>query len=166
MSTQLAREWAGSEWTGLACWPVSLERATGKFCYTLHLSDAERVTLTEVGYLLGRKALERVTVSAKPATIRGWYRKLIANKFHGSKTRRTQGRPWMVRSRRSARPHHEGERSVARLLVQPVSPCSCTKRSWWRGRMIDSSAGHSRRKSFGACGGRLPIPSATANCKR
>jgi hypothetical protein len=30
---------------------------------------------------------------AKPDTILGWYRKLIANKFDGSKARRSHGRP-------------------------------------------------------------------------
>ena len=59
----------------------------------LHLSDAERATLAEIGHRLGRKSLEDIAVSAKPDTILGWYRKLIANKFDGSKARRTQGRP-------------------------------------------------------------------------
>ena len=59
----------------------------------LHLSDAERATLAEIGHRLGRKSLEDLAVSAKPDTILGWYRKLIANKFDGSKARRTQGRP-------------------------------------------------------------------------
>jgi putative transposase len=59
----------------------------------LHLSDAERTTLDEIGHRLGRKSLEDIAVSAKPDTILGWYRKLIANKFDGSKARRTHGRP-------------------------------------------------------------------------
>jgi transposase InsO family protein len=59
----------------------------------LYLSDAERATLAEIGHRLGRKSLEDVAVSAKPETILGWYRKLIANKFDGSKSRRTHGRP-------------------------------------------------------------------------
>ena len=50
----------------------------------LHLSDAERATLAEIARRLGRKSLEDIAVSAKPDTIRGWYRKLIANKFDGS----------------------------------------------------------------------------------
>ncbi len=53
----------------------------------LLLSDAERVTLAEIGHRLGRKALEEVAAVAKPDTILGWYRKLIANKFDGSKAR-------------------------------------------------------------------------------
>ena len=59
----------------------------------LLLSDAERATLAEIGHRLGRKALEEVAATAKPNTILGWYRKLIANKFDGSKSRRTHGRP-------------------------------------------------------------------------
>ena len=59
----------------------------------LLLSDAERATLAEIGHRLGRKALEGVAATAKPNTILGWYRKLIANKFDGSKSRRTHGRP-------------------------------------------------------------------------
>ena len=58
----------------------------------LHLSDAERATLAEVAHRVGRKSLEDIAVSAKPDTILGWYRKLIANKFDGSKARRTHGR--------------------------------------------------------------------------
>src|SRR5438105_2423342 len=42
---------------------------------------------------LGRKALADVAATAKPETILGWYRKLIANKFDGSKSRRRVGRP-------------------------------------------------------------------------
>ena len=37
--------------------------------------------------------LEDVAAAAKPDTILGWYRKLIANKFDGSKFRRSVGRP-------------------------------------------------------------------------
>ena len=59
----------------------------------LRLSDAERATLAEIGHRLGRKALEEVAATAKPDTILGWYRKLIANKFDGSKARGTHGRP-------------------------------------------------------------------------
>jgi Integrase core domain len=59
----------------------------------LLLSDAERSTLAEIGHRVGRKALEEVAAAAKPDTILGWYRKLIASKFDGSKARRTHGRP-------------------------------------------------------------------------
>jgi len=51
------------------------------------------VTLAEIAHRLGRKALEDVANAAKPDTIPCWYRKLIAHKFDGSKSRRYPGRP-------------------------------------------------------------------------
>ena len=59
----------------------------------LLLTDAEKATLAEIGYRLGRKALEDVAQAARPDTILGWYRKLVARKFDGSKSRRYPGRP-------------------------------------------------------------------------
>ena len=59
----------------------------------LRLSDPERSTLAEIGKRLGRKALAQVACVAKPDTILGWYRRLIAQKFDGSKHRRCPGRP-------------------------------------------------------------------------
>jgi putative transposase len=59
----------------------------------LVLSDSEKRTLAEIGYRLGRKALEDVANAAKPDTILGWYRKLVAQKFDGSKARRNVGGP-------------------------------------------------------------------------
>jgi len=59
----------------------------------LLLSDAEKRTLADIGHRLGRKALKDVANSAKPDTILGWYRRLIARKFDGSKARRYPGRP-------------------------------------------------------------------------
>ena len=59
----------------------------------LLLSDPQKRTLAEIGYRLGRKALEDIANAAKPETILGWYRKLIAQKFDGSKARRKVGRP-------------------------------------------------------------------------
>ncbi len=58
----------------------------------LLLSEADKATLAEIAHRLGRKALEEVA-AAKPDTILGWYRKLIANKFDGSRFRRSAGRP-------------------------------------------------------------------------
>src|SRR4029077_15449841 len=57
------------------------------------LSEGEKATLAEIAHRLGRNALEDVAATAKPDTILGWYRKLIANKFDGSKFRRSVGRP-------------------------------------------------------------------------
>jgi len=59
----------------------------------LRLTDAERMTLAEIAYRLGRKALEDVANVVKPDTLLGWYRRLIARKFDGSQSRRYPGRP-------------------------------------------------------------------------
>ena len=71
----------------------------------LRLTDAERMTLAEIAHRLGRKALEDVANVVKPDTLLGWYRRLVARKFDGSKSRRYPGRPriddeieqWVVR---------------------------------------------------------------------
>jgi hypothetical protein len=57
------------------------------------LNNGERATLAEIGKRLGRKALQKVASVAKPDTILAWYRKLIAQKFDGSKQRPSVGRP-------------------------------------------------------------------------
>ena len=59
----------------------------------LHLSDAERRTLAEIGKKLGKQALEEIAKAAKPDTILGWHRKLVAEKFDGSSQRKSLGRP-------------------------------------------------------------------------
>jgi putative transposase len=65
----------------------------------LRLSDAERATLGEIGHRLGRQAVEEVAHAARPDTILGWYRRLVARKFDGSKSRLYPGRPkidWLI----------------------------------------------------------------------
>src|SRR4051794_26197793 len=57
------------------------------------LTDPQRATLAQIGKRLGREALHQVAGVARPDTILGWYRKLIAQKFDGSKYRRYPGRP-------------------------------------------------------------------------
>jgi hypothetical protein len=59
----------------------------------LRLRDSERRTLAEIGKRLGRKLLSDVACVAKPETILGWYRRLIASKFDGSRHRSYPGRP-------------------------------------------------------------------------
>jgi len=59
----------------------------------VQLSNPERVTLAEIGRRLGRRALHEVACVAKPDTILAWYRRLIAQKFDGSKHRQYPGRP-------------------------------------------------------------------------
>jgi putative transposase len=59
----------------------------------VQLSDAERLTLSEIGRKLGKKALEDVAQIVKPDTILAWQRKLAADKFDGSTRRKSSGRP-------------------------------------------------------------------------
>ena len=59
----------------------------------MRLTDAERMTLAEIAHRLGRKALEDVANVVKSDTLMGWYRRLVARKFDGSKSRRYPGRP-------------------------------------------------------------------------
>jgi putative transposase len=75
----------------------------------LLLSDAEKATLAEIAHRLGRKALEELSAVAKPDTRLAWYRKLIADKFDGSKFRKSQGRP---------RVDEETERLVVRMAKE------------------------------------------------
>src|SRR5262249_10291738 len=62
----------------------------------VRLSDSERRTLAEIGKRLGRKFLSDVACVAKPETILGWYGRLIARKFDGSKHRSYPGRPRVI----------------------------------------------------------------------
>ena len=59
----------------------------------LRLTDPQRCTLADIGKRLGRKVLEQVVCVVKPDTILGWYRRLIAQKFDGSRYRAYPGRP-------------------------------------------------------------------------
>lgn len=59
----------------------------------LRLSNPERSTLAEIGKRLGRRNLQLVASVALPDTILAWYRRLIAQKFDGSKRRSYPGRP-------------------------------------------------------------------------
>src|SRR5919197_6049779 len=59
----------------------------------VQLTDAERQTLAEIGKKLGQQALEEVATIVKPETILAWHRKLVAQKFDGSKHRKALGRP-------------------------------------------------------------------------
>src|SRR6202166_4546526 len=59
----------------------------------LRLCNPDRATLAEIGKRLGRKTLREVACVAKPDTILAWYRRLVAEKFDGSKHRQYPGRP-------------------------------------------------------------------------
>jgi transposase InsO family protein len=65
------------------------DQVTGR----MQLTDAERRTLAEIGKKLSRQALEEVATIVKPDTILAWHRKLVAQKFDGSKHRTYPGRP-------------------------------------------------------------------------
>jgi putative transposase len=65
----------------------------GQLKRRLRLSEGERATLGEIGRRLGRKALGEVATAAGPDTILGWYRRLVARKFDGSRARGAPGRP-------------------------------------------------------------------------
>ena len=57
------------------------------------LTVRERSTLAEIAKRLGRKALKEVARVAKPDTLLAWYRRLVAQKFDGSRHRAYPGRP-------------------------------------------------------------------------
>jgi putative transposase len=59
----------------------------------LRLSDVERSTLAEIAKRLGRKALKEIARVAKSDTILAWYRRLVGQKFDGSRHRAYPGRP-------------------------------------------------------------------------
>src|SRR5260370_1642130 len=76
------------------------------------LSEGEKATLAEIAQRLGRKALEELAAVAKPDTLLAWYRKLIANKFDGSRIRQRAGRP---------RIDEEAERLVVQMAKENPS---------------------------------------------
>jgi transposase len=59
----------------------------------IHLRDAERQTLADIGKKLGKQALEEVAHIVKSDTLLGWHRKLAADKFDGSEQCKSPGRP-------------------------------------------------------------------------
>jgi putative transposase len=65
-----------------------------------------------MAHRLGRKALEEVAGAAQTDTILGWYRKLIAKKFAGSRFRQRVGRPRIA---------EEMERLVVRMAKENPS---------------------------------------------
>src|SRR5262245_48138296 len=59
----------------------------------LRLTDTERRRLAVLAYPLGRQRLTDLTTLATPETLLRWYKRLIADKFAGSKKRKALGRP-------------------------------------------------------------------------
>ncbi|GEP61959.1 helix-turn-helix domain-containing protein [Reyranella soli] len=89
----------------------------------LKLLGADRKTLGEIGHRLGRKVLADVATIARPDTIIGWYRQLVARKFDGSKARRYPGRPRI-------------QREVEELIIRLASE----NRSWGYDRIAGARA--------------------------
>src|SRR5262249_15716704 len=59
----------------------------------LRLTDTERRRLAALAHPLGRTRLQQVATLVTPETFLRWYKRLIAQKFDGSKQRRLLGRP-------------------------------------------------------------------------
>jgi hypothetical protein len=99
------------------------------------------VKLAEIAHRLGRMALKDMAATAKPDTILGWHRKLIAKKFDGSKLRRSVGR---------AKIDHETKRLVLQMARENPS--------WGYDRIVGALAnlGHGRLGSQSAHILRMP----------
>ena len=78
----------------------------------LLLSEGEKATLAEIAQRLGRKALKELAAVAKPDTLLACYRKLIANRFDGSRIRQRVCRPRM---------DEEAERLVVQMAKENPS---------------------------------------------
>ena len=59
----------------------------------LRLTDTERRRLATRAHPLGRQRLKEVATLVTPDTLLRWYKRLIAQKFDGSRHRRPLGRP-------------------------------------------------------------------------
>src|SRR5215510_6770173 len=59
----------------------------------VHLTNAERKTLAEMGQQLGKQALEEIATLAKPDTILAWHRKFMGRPDVRPPRRRSVGRP-------------------------------------------------------------------------
>jgi hypothetical protein len=79
-----------------------------KQCKRLLLTDSQRMSIAARARKLNRENLVQYTKMFTPDTILGWYRRLIAHKYDGSKNRHTCGRPkiaqetifWILKLRR------------------------------------------------------------------
>src|SRR5438093_491777 len=59
----------------------------------LRLTDTERRRLAALAHPLGRQRLKAIATLVTPDTLLRWYKRLIAQKFDGSRQRRPLGRP-------------------------------------------------------------------------
>ena len=62
-------------------------------CKRLRLTDLQKRRLAAKAFEIGKKGLINLTTIFQPATLLAWHRKLIAQKYDGSKQRRYGGRP-------------------------------------------------------------------------
>jgi hypothetical protein len=62
----------------------------------LRLTDTERRRLAVLAYPFGRRRLQQLATLAPPDTLMRWYKRLIADKFDGSKKRKEIGRPCVL----------------------------------------------------------------------
>ncbi len=87
----------------------------------LRLSNAERGTRAEIGKRLGRKGPCKVAQVARPDTILGWWRKLVAQKFDGSNHRCYPGRPKI---------DSEAERFIVRMARENSGVTTGSQERW------------------------------------
>ena len=109
------------------------------------LTQSERVRLAKIGKKRGKRALHGVSTIVKPETILGWYRRLVAQKFDGSKNRKKRGRPRV-------------DVAVERLVLEMAE----ANASWGYDRIVGAlrNLGYNistdrRNKRVGHCGGRI-----------
>ena len=86
----------------------------------LRLTNDECSTLAEIGRRLGRRGLEKVASVARPESILGWFRKLVAEKFDGSKDRSYLGRPAIGPEVRPSSSRWRGRTPAGATIVSPV----------------------------------------------
>src|SRR5215813_2461161 len=120
----------------------------------LRLTDAERSALAEIAKRLGRKALQDVARVAKPDTLLAWYRRLVSQKFDGSRHRSYPGRPRI-------------EREIVELVVQMARE----NPSWGYDRIVGALANLGHVVSDQTVGnilrlhGMAPAPKRSQNTK-
>jgi putative transposase len=99
----------------------------------LRLTDTERRRLAALAHPLGRQRLKEVATLVTPDTLMRWYKRLIAQKFDGSKPRRQLGRPRVA---------EEIERLVVRMAEELSSAFTARKSSMVEapGRILRTAA--------------------------
>ena len=78
----------------------------------VRLANTERKTLATIGKKLGRQELKEVASLLTPNSIFAWHRKLVAQKFDGSRQSEAQERP-------------KGDQKLESLVVRPLLEHRC-----------------------------------------